>query len=203
MRADFPELAQAAPTVTGASSRVRALPAPAVTPGMSQVVGNTEPPSHGGVRARDQAATRSEATVTDTAAPTVEELLEEGLHRAGASPVHLAIRGTPAADSVRCAWRGVARTAQQREDAIRFWLRPGTNDAIPNVATLEALFIAVLDALDPEFRETAKANFLVIARGGEVGRGGVIMCGVAIICGRMIVCGPTVPAAVAGGARLG
>ena len=109
---------------------------------------------------------RGEAT-TSGATSTVEELLEDGLYGAGASPVHLAIRGTPAADSVRCAWRGIARTAQQREDAIRFWLRLDATDAIPSVAALEILFAVVLDALDPPHRETAKANFLAIARGGE------------------------------------
>ena len=97
----------------------------------------------------------------------MEELLEEGLHRAGASPVHLAIRGTPAADSTRCAWRGIARTAAQREDAIRFWFQLGATDAIPDVATLELLFNVTLDTLDPDYRETATANFLAIARGGE------------------------------------
>ena len=107
-----------------------------------------------------------EATVTDSGVPTVEELLEEGLHRAGASPVHLAIRGTPAEASVRCAWRGIARTVDQRNAAVRFWLRLDTDDPIPNAGTLEILFAVVLDALDPKYRETAKANFLAIARGG-------------------------------------
>ena len=98
---------------------------------------------------------------------TVEELLEEGFYLAGASPAHLAIRGTPAAGSVRCAWRGVARTADQRADAIRFWLRLGATDPIPDASYLETLFTVVLDTLNPEYRETAKANFLSIARGGE------------------------------------
>ena len=40
-------------------------------------------------------------------------------------------------------------------------------DAIPDVATLELLFTVTLDTLDPAYRETAKANFLAIARGGE------------------------------------
>ncbi len=108
---------------------------------------------------------RGEAT-TSGATSTVEELLEDGLYGASASPVHLAIRGTPAATSVRCAWRGIARTAQQREDAIRFWFRLDATEAIPSVAALEILFTVVLDALDPPHRETAKANFLAIARGG-------------------------------------
>ena len=98
---------------------------------------------------------------------TVEELLEEGLGRAGASPVHLAIRGTPAADSVRCGWRGIARTAKQREAAIRFLLGLDSDDPIPSVAYLETFFAVALDTWNPEYRETSKAHFLGIARGGE------------------------------------
>ncbi len=106
------------------------------------------------------------ATVVAGDAVTVEELLQHGLYIAGASPAHLAIRGTPAAASVRCAWRGIARTAQQRENAIRFWLQISPPAPIPDVRVAEALFTLVLDTLAPEFRETAKANFLAIARGG-------------------------------------
>ncbi|MDE2898348.1 MAG: cadherin domain-containing protein [Chloroflexota bacterium] len=111
---------------------------------------------------------RSRAVALSSEEPaTVEELLAEGLHRAGASPVHLAIRGTPAAGSVRCEWRGITRTAAQREGAIRFWLQLGPTDAVPDVTTLELLFAVTLDTLNPKYRETAKANFLAIARGGE------------------------------------
>ena len=96
----------------------------------------------------------------------MEELLADGLHLTGASPVHLAIRGTPGADTVRCAWRGIARTSAQREDAIRFWLQLGMDEAIPSAADLEVLFTATFDVINPNFRETAKSNFLAIARGG-------------------------------------
>ena len=68
---------------------------------------------------------------------------------------------------MRCAWRGIARTTEQRGDAIRFWLRLGADATIPDAAYLETLFAVVLDTLDPDYRETAKANFLAIARGGE------------------------------------
>ena len=74
---------------------------------------------------------------------------------------------SPAANSVRCAWRGIVRTVEQRENAIRFWLQILPADPIPDVAIVEALFAVVLDTLDPDYRETAKANFLAIARGGE------------------------------------
>ena len=96
----------------------------------------------------------------------MEELLEDGLRLVGASPVHLATRGTAGAATVRCAWRGTARTAAQREDAIRFLLELDATDTIPSAAYLEVLFAATLNLLNPQNRETAKANVLAIARGG-------------------------------------
>ncbi len=109
---------------------------------------------------------RGAATSSSGPAPTVEEVLAEGLALAGASPVQLAIRGTAGAESVRCAWRGVARTVAQRERAIRFWLRLGADDPLPAAEYLEVLFAVTLDTLDPDYRETAQANFRAIARGG-------------------------------------
>ena len=100
-------------------------------------------------------------------APTLEEVLADGLDLAGISPVHLAIRGMAMANSVRCAWRGIARTAQQREDAVRFWLQLGPTEAIPSPVYLDVLFGVFVDTLEPRYRETAKANLLAIARGGE------------------------------------
>ena len=98
--------------------------------------------------------------------PTVEEVLEKGLRSAGASPVHLAVRGTASVDSVRCDWRGIARTPGQREDAIRYWLGLGAEEAIPSDTLVEGLFTITLDTLVPQFLETAKSNFLSIAKGG-------------------------------------
>ena len=107
-----------------------------------------------------------ERSVLTSDPPTVEALLEHGLYLGGASPVHLAVRGTAGAATVRCAWRGIARTASQREDAIRYWLGLGADEVIPNADYLEVLFATILDTLNPEYRETAESNFLVIARGG-------------------------------------
>ena len=144
------------------SVSIESAPAEAVSPG----------PAGGGLPAvssvdRPAGQSAGAASVVARDVPTVEELLQHGLHIAGASPAHLAIRGTPAANSVRCAWRGIVRTVEQRENAIRFWLQILPADPIPDVAIVEALFAVVLDTLDPEYRETAKANFLAIARGGE------------------------------------
>ena len=118
--------------------------------------------------ARDPADSRSgrEMFATPVSATTVEDLLEAGMALAGASPVHLAIRGTAGADTARCAWRGIARTATQREDAIRAWLQLQDGDPLPSVRDLEVLFTATFDGLNPKYRETVKSNFLAIARGG-------------------------------------
>ena len=75
---------------------------------------------------------------------SVEEVLEEGLRSAGASPVHIAVRGTASADSVRCGWRGIARTPAQRALAIRYRLGLEEDEAIPSAAYLELLFNATL-----------------------------------------------------------
>ena len=85
---------------------------------------------------------------------------------AGASPVHIAFRGTAKENSVRCEWRGIARTAEQREETVRFWLGLRQDDDIPDVTYLEPLFTVILDTVNPVFRETAKSNFMAIARGG-------------------------------------
>ena len=137
-----------------------------ITTGSASVVAATGPSGHSETTGSPGVISRVEATTTSEPSATVEDLLEEGLHRAGVSPVHLAIRGTPAAGSVRCAWRGIARTAQQRENAIRYWLQLAPSDAIPDAAIVELMMTVALDTLDPEYRETAKANFLAIARGG-------------------------------------
>ena len=97
---------------------------------------------------------------------TVEDVLERGLRLAGASPTHFAIRGTAQADSVRCEWRGVARTLAQREATIRFWLDLDTDEELPSVTEVERRFIEALDRANPAYPETVKANFLAIARGG-------------------------------------
>ena len=80
--------------------------------------------------------------------------------------MQFAVRGTASSDSIRCGWRGIARTPEQREWAIRYWLGLGADDPMPDAAFLEVLFDAALDAVDPLYRETAKSNFRAIARGG-------------------------------------
>ena len=100
------------------------------------------------------------------AASSVEEVLEQGLRSAGASPVHIALRGTASADSVRCGWRGIARTADQRVNAIRYWLSLEVDEVVPDPLYVEVLFTATLEVVAPLYLETAKSNFLAIARGG-------------------------------------
>ena len=150
------------PTADRLASSAAAVSHPASASGSSSAVGPADPLAVNAPPTSGHLA----VALSSGRVPTVEELLEAGLHRAGASPTHLAIRGTPATSSVRCAWRGIARTVDQRNAAVRFWLGLGPTDAIPEAAYLEVLFEAVWDTLDPKYRETATANFLAIARGG-------------------------------------
>ncbi|MCY3505350.1 MAG: cadherin domain-containing protein [Chloroflexi bacterium] len=96
----------------------------------------------------------------------MEEVLEKGLRLAESSPVHLAFRGTASTDSIRCGWRGVARTVTQREEAIRFWLGLEASVALPPPAELEQIFMEVLEDLDPLHPESTRASFRALARGG-------------------------------------
>ena len=84
---------------------------------------------------------------------------------AGASPVHLAFRGTAQEDSVRCEWRGVARTPEQREQAVRFWLDLDDDEELPSASEVERRFMEELDRIGPIYPETVRANFRALARG--------------------------------------
>ena len=102
--------------------------------------------------------------IEDTA--SLEEVLEQGLALAEASPVQMAVRGSTEDGSVRCDWRGVARTPQQREDAVRFWLDLDAGEALPSPTEVERRFMAELDRISPVYPETVRANFRAIATGG-------------------------------------
>ena len=96
----------------------------------------------------------------------VETALEKGLLAAEASPTHIVIRGIAQSGTVRCNWRGVARTPEQREQAIRFWLQVDPADSIPSASEVETRFNEILGEINPAFLATAKANFTDLARGG-------------------------------------
>ena len=106
------------------------------------------------------------AADTEEEPPSVENVLEKGLRLAGASPVHLAFRGTGQEDSVRCDLRGVARTPAQREAAIRFWLDLDDDEALPSAPEVERRFMAELDLISVAYPEAARANLRTLARGG-------------------------------------
>ena len=78
------------------SVSIASTPAAAVSPGPSG--GGHSVVSSVGFRVNQSAG---EASVVARDVATVEELPQHGLHIAGVSPVHLALRGTPAASSVR------------------------------------------------------------------------------------------------------
>ena len=106
------------------------------------------------------------AAYSDGGVSGVEDVLEEGLHLAGASPVHQAFRGTASIGSVRCEWRGIARTLEQREAAIRFWLELNDDEVLPSALEVEDRFMLELNRINAAFAETAQAGFRALARGG-------------------------------------
>ena len=97
---------------------------------------------------------------------SVEDVLEKGLFLMGASPAHIAFRGTADENSVRCGWRGVARTMGQREEAIRFWLGKDDDEPLQSASQVEADFILYLTGVSPRFRDYVTASFIPIAQGG-------------------------------------
>ena len=97
---------------------------------------------------------------------SVETVLEKGLDGMGLSPVHLAFRGTAGADSIRCEWRGVARTLGQRDAYIRFWLGIAEDDPLPSAIDADSRFMTALKAIDPLYPETAQSTFGDLSRGG-------------------------------------
>ena len=108
------------------------------------------------------------AAHADYSVSSVEAVLQKGLRESELSPTHIAIRGSTSASSVRCLWRGVARTLEQREAAVRFWLDLEDTLPLPTAMELETRFIDILTEINPAFPETAKSGFVGIARGGLI-----------------------------------
>ena len=98
--------------------------------------------------------------------PTLEELLEQGLYGQGGTPVDIVLRGVLVPGSVRCEWQGVARTAQQREQQIRYWLAVADDATLPAPAELESYLGAYLNSLPQPNREYMRAWTDTLARGG-------------------------------------
>ena len=74
--------------------------------------------------------------------------------------------GTARSDTVRCEARGVVRTSDQREAAIRFWLELADDDPLPSAPEVERRFMAELDRINVAYPVTSQANFRALARGG-------------------------------------
>ena len=98
--------------------------------------------------------------------PTVEDLMERGFAGGGASPTHIAIKGVADSGTVRCDWRGVARTLAQREQAIRYWLNLEDDDDLPSPAEVESRFNSYIDTTATQFRVVFQASFEPLAEGG-------------------------------------
>ncbi len=99
-------------------------------------------------------------------APSVEDVLEKGLYLLEASPVHIALEGTAHPGSVRCHWRGIARTLSQREESIRFWLGMDDDEPLPSPPEVEAEFMFYINGMAPRYKPFVRAQYEPIWRGG-------------------------------------
>lgn len=108
--------------------------------------------------------------------PTVEEALEQGFQRLGASPTHLAIRGIPVANSVRCAWQGTALTNRQREGTIRLLLGYPAAAVLPAATELQTKFDAIVAVMAPEYQAAIRTNFKHLVDGGVLEDDRVMTC---------------------------
>ena len=98
--------------------------------------------------------------------PTVEAILEDGFNELELSPGHLALRGTAQADSIRCDWRGVARTPAQREKAIRFWLNIDDGTSLPPPRDIKTRFISYVEGMKVRYQPGWAASVSSLALGG-------------------------------------
>ena len=108
--------------------------------------------------------------------PAVEQLLEMGLHGAGASPTHIVVWGATQADTVRCAWRPLAMTTAQREESIRPWLGYPADEPLPPAETVAADFNSFVALLAPQYEDAMRANFNHLAYGGVFTDGRDLAC---------------------------
>ena len=97
---------------------------------------------------------------------TVEQVVEGGFFLSGASPIHLAVRGLIRPSSTRCHWRGTARTLDQRDKAIRFWLGITNSDPLPDREQLLQKFDRQLTGIDERFDNGVKEDFKALVNGG-------------------------------------
>ncbi len=102
----------------------------------------------------------------DNRVSSVEDVLDKGLFLLDESPTHISVRATVLNDSVRCAWRGVARTAGQREEAIRFWLGLSDEETLPSPVQVESDFMSYVNQMSPRYRDYVEASYKAVARGG-------------------------------------
>lgn len=108
--------------------------------------------------------------------PTIEQILERGLGATGASPTHIIVTASTLPDTVRCNWRNLAMTANQRADAIRVWLDYPEDEPLPTAATIAADFNAFVDLLAPQFQDSMRANFMHLSYGGVFTEGLTLTC---------------------------
>ena len=108
--------------------------------------------------------------------PTTEELLKLGMFGSGVSPTHIAVLGTPVANTLRCSWRDAVMTNDQREDALRQILGLAADEALPSTARLETIFNQYATKIHTRYRDAMTANFNHLVHGGVLSGSQTLTC---------------------------
>ena len=156
-------LACAAPTPTIAPT---ATPTPEPVPTCDNGRADCSPRDVSGISVVAGLASGGAAFDLEIETPSIEEVLEKGYLTSARSPVHIAARGVAQPRTFRCDWRGLARTAGQREDSIRFWLGIDEDETLPSDTELRRQFMTYVNDMEEVFRPTWEANISAMVDGG-------------------------------------
>ena len=124
--------------------------------------------------------------------PTTAEVLKNGLFAAGASPTHIAVQGTPVANSLRCHWNDAVMTNHQRESALRYILNIPDDEDLPSTADLLTVVSSYVTGLQAQYRDAMQANLNHLASGGVLSGSRSLACYVDVTVAEYLLgTGPT------------
>ena len=80
------------------------------------------------------------------------------------------------AGSVRCGWHGVARTIDQREEALRVVQGLSDSDQLPTSEQTRAKLTSYVAIMAPEYRHAMQVNFDHLVERGLLEDGQILAC---------------------------
>ena len=97
---------------------------------------------------------------------TLEEILEEGQYSRIRSPAHIAVRAGLMPGTIRCAYRGLAMTMENRERYIRFWHQVEDGEPLPSIEEMEAWVEDLAEYVGEDDGPYIRAEEMAVVMGG-------------------------------------